>query len=79
MLAHELHADARGPAGLARGIDRIVSDAPPDAVVRLRVRGRIPPHARPLFAAARLRSRAPATMNLDVVFPDEPRGAKATA
>ena len=77
MIVRELNPAIHGPADLAREIDGMVADSPPNAVLRLRVRGYVPEEARPLLAAARLRARSPDTMNLDVVYPDEGRRTRA--
>ena len=42
----------------------------PEGVVRLRVKGGVPPGWRRFLSAPNLRRLAPATMNLEAVFPD---------
>jgi len=44
----------------------LLSEAPPDAVLTIRVEGTMTQHAARILSAANLRSLAPATMNVDV-------------
>jgi DNA repair protein SbcD/Mre11 len=76
MLVRELHP--RGIAGtgwsspeLGAQLAATLADAPPDAVLRIRIHGEVPPEARTSLAAAHLRSLTPTHMNLEVVLVDE--------
>jgi exonuclease SbcD len=69
MLVHEMMGD--DPIAVERGIRRIVEASPRDAVLRIRVRGRVGERARAVLAAANLRALAPPTMNLDAVLVDD--------
>lgn len=73
MIVTDVSGDGLGAQALARAIEAAVARAPADAVLRIRVHGRVGGDARPVLAAARLRAVAPPTMNLDVVLMDEPR------
>ena len=68
MLVHEIRAD---PDGIESSIRRIIGEAPPDAVLRIRVRGRVGPRAREILAAPNLRAMALPTMNIDAVLVDD--------
>jgi DNA repair exonuclease SbcCD nuclease subunit len=67
--------DAEGVSGEAMGrrVDAALAQAPPGAVLRVRVRGHAGPGARSVLSAPSLRSMTPPDMNVDVVFADEPR------
>lgn len=73
MLVREI--DAREDAIEAR-LRRIIEEAPSDAVLRLRVRGRVGPRAMQVLAAANLRAMALPTMNIDAVLVDDPRWSR---
>jgi DNA repair exonuclease SbcCD nuclease subunit len=73
MKVRELDATPLTPAALERRVRAVVSGVPADAVLRIRVRGRLGAGARRVLGAARLRELAPSTMNLDVVLVDEPK------
>ncbi len=74
MVVTDVSGGTLGAPALARAIEAAVTQAPADAVLRIRIHGRVG-GCRPLrvLAAARLRAIAPPTMNLDVVLVDEPR------
>lgn len=76
MLMRELHpAGIPGTRWSSHELDTqltaALADAPPDAVLRIRIHGEVPPEARPSLSAARLRSLTPPQMNLEVVLVDE--------
>jgi DNA repair exonuclease SbcCD nuclease subunit len=73
MVVTRVSAHGVGPAELRARVREAVDRAPPDAVLRLLVQGKIPDPARTELAAPTLRALAPATMNVDVVLADEPR------
>jgi DNA repair protein SbcD/Mre11 len=72
MAVVELEADGASGSVLARRLDAALGEAPPEAVLQVRVRGRLGQEARRVFAAARLRSVAPGDMNVEVVLADGP-------
>ena len=76
MIERDLCADDLAPEGLERLVRVAVQSAPADAVLRLRLRGRIRESARSVLAARRLRALAPLEMNLEVVLADGPRGGR---
>jgi exonuclease SbcD len=49
----------------------ILREAPEDAVLRIRVHGRVPPEARNDVAPGRLRSLSPTEMNLEVILTED--------
>ncbi len=71
MLVEEVRVDDGRAPSLGEKIERVVRAAPADAVLRVRVRGRIPVGDRPALGASRLRAITPATMNLEVVLVDD--------
>jgi exonuclease SbcD len=73
MLVHEIAANADG---IESRIRRLIDEAPSDAVLRIRVRGRGGPRAGEILAAPRLRAMALPTMNIDAVFVDDPRWSR---
>jgi exonuclease SbcD len=76
MLVHEIEA---GADGIEARIRRIINDAPSDAIVRLRVRGRVGPKAMQVLAAGNLRAMALPTMNIDAVLVDDGWRRRPTA
>lgn len=74
MLRSELDADVLSEAALERAIGEIVSRAPADAVLSIRVAGSLSDAHYRLISAARWRAIAPPTMNLDLVPDDIARG-----
>jgi exonuclease SbcD len=68
MLVHEIGTNHDG---LEARIRWIIDEAPSDAVIRLRVRGRVGPRVREIVSAARLRAMALPTMNIDAVLVDD--------
>ncbi|HSW31804.1 MAG TPA: metallophosphoesterase [Longimicrobiales bacterium] len=73
MAVVEVDGEAASPSALAGRLEAALREAPPDAVLRLRVRGCVGDGARGVLAAGRLRSMAPPDLNVDVVLADEPR------
>jgi predicted phosphodiesterase len=76
MLVRELHPTGIAGTGwssheLDAQLAAALADAPPDAILQIRIHGEVPPEARPSLSAARLRSLTPTHMNLEVVLVDE--------
>lgn len=70
------------PAGLSAGdlagaVRALIEGAPSDAVLSIRLTSALTDSQWPAVAAARLRELAPATMNVEVSIPREPRTALA--
>lgn len=76
MVVAEVEAEGAGAPALARRVEGAMEEAPPGAVLRLRVNGRVGEEARAVLAASRLRSVAPPDLNVEVVFADEPRAGR---
>lgn len=66
MLVRDLHAGGLDPTALESAVRALVTAAPEDAVLRIRVFGRVAGSARRVLAASHLRSVAPATMNVEI-------------
>ncbi len=79
MALEDVDAEGLSAAGLARRVAAALERAPADAVLRLRVHGRVRGDAWEVLSAARLRSLALPTMNVDVLFVDEPRRVRRAA
>jgi DNA repair exonuclease SbcCD nuclease subunit len=65
--------DSWDPANLELQLSSTISAAPTDAVLRIRVGGRVPSAARRQVQASTLRSLCPQEMNLTVILEDEGR------
>lgn len=85
MLRSELDAESLSDSAFDRAIGDLVASAPPDAVLTIRVTGALSESQYRLLSAARWRTLAPSTMNLELV-PAEmvrsrnvPRGALAAS
>ena len=69
---------ARWTAGeLGAQLSRTITGVPRDAVLRIRIHGRLPPDVRPLLSAGKLRDLAPPEMNLEVILAED-QGARRT-
>lgn len=79
MAVTDIGAEGASGAALAGLVAASLERAPADSVLRLRVHGRVRGEAREALSAARLRSLAPPTMNVDVLFVDEPRRVRRAA
>ena len=79
MVLTEVRAEGVSLASLAHRVDAALAAAPPGAVLRLRVHGRVGEAARGVLAAARLRSLAPPDMNVEVFLADERRARRRTS
>jgi DNA repair exonuclease SbcCD nuclease subunit len=66
MLVRELVLDGLGVAAVEARLRRLISEAPADAVVRIRTRGTAAPGAGRVLSAAHLRRLAPAGMNVEL-------------
>ena len=66
MERHELDANRLDAARLETSVMEIVSNAPPDAVISVRVSGDPTDAHWRVISSAYLRSRVPSTMNLDI-------------
>jgi exonuclease SbcD len=73
MLVHEMRGE--DPIAVEQEVRRVLKAAPSDAVLRIRVRGRVEERVRAVLTAASLRALAPVTMNVDAVLVDERRRA----
>ncbi len=71
MVSFELEADSLHENDLRRLLGRRFSALDADSVVRIQVRGRLPPEASWVLSAPQLRLLAPATMNVTVSYPRE--------
>jgi hypothetical protein len=84
MLVRDLHLES-GPAAawrrqeLEAQLTASVQDAPSDAVLRVRVHGRVPPAARRAVSAPWLREITPPEMNLEVLLAEERANRRRTA
>ncbi len=68
---HDMTATNGKDGGLESEICRVIGQAPVDAVLRLRIHGRLNDLQRTAVTAANLREMAPATMNVEAVLVDE--------
>lgn len=66
LVRYALHLDACDDSELEARLRALVTDAPADAVLTIRVDGTMTQHAARLLSAANLRSLAPATMNVEL-------------
>jgi DNA repair exonuclease SbcCD nuclease subunit len=73
MLTLELHADGADRRQLRTLLVEAIGEVPEDAVVRLRIHGRLATEARAVLGAASLRSVAPTTMNVEAELVEEGR------
>lgn len=76
MLVRDLHPEAAPGLywlrdDLEAQLTAALADVPRDAVLRVRVHGRIPPDVRTVVAASRLRCLAPPEMNLQVLLVED--------
>jgi exonuclease SbcD len=71
MIVEELDTEGASLDDLEKMMRRALRQGPEDAVVQLRIRGRVLPDARPALSAPRVRSLASAAMNVEVVIVDE--------
>jgi DNA repair exonuclease SbcCD nuclease subunit len=67
MIRTELAAERMSELALARAVEALVANAPPDAVLSIRVPGSLTEAQWQTLSPARLRALAPETMNLEVV------------
>lgn len=73
MVISTVDATGLGAAALGERVRAAIAAAPRDAVLRLRIQGRVEPPARPALHAAELRATAPLEMNVELVLVDERR------
>jgi len=73
LVRRELHLDAVESTALESTIRALIGDSPVDAVLTIRVVGKLRDDARHVLAAANLRRLAPATMNIQLKLEDEDR------
>jgi len=76
MLVRDLHPEAAPGMywlrdDLQAQLTATLADVPRDAVLRVRVHGRVPPHVRTVVAASRLRRLAPPEMNLQLLLTED--------
>ncbi|MHC5038194.1 MAG: metallophosphoesterase family protein [Planctomycetota bacterium] len=72
MVDEILQAEGLSPEAMRSKLRGFFSRTDPDAVVRLRVRGRVPPETLPVLRAESLRALAPPTLNVELSFPRRP-------
>jgi len=75
MVLADVRGDGPDPSALDRQIRLALARAPADAVLRLRIHGRLSRGSRALLATHRLRALAPPEMNVEAWLVDEPRRA----
>jgi DNA repair exonuclease SbcCD nuclease subunit len=63
---------AWSPEELVAQLSEALSAVPSDAVLQLRVHGRVPPTVSPHLSAARLREKCPDEMNVQLILPGHP-------
>ena len=73
MCRADIHPRGIDPGALARHVRRVAAAFPSDAVLRLRVHGRLRKDAMTVLSAAGMRALVPPTMNVDVQLVDAPR------
>jgi DNA repair protein SbcD/Mre11 len=73
MVVAEVRADGLSATALRTRLAAAIAAATPDAVLRLRILGRVAEDARAVLAAPALRALAPPEMNVETVPVDEPR------
>lgn len=66
MLAHDITVSGLNAIALDDAVRAIVSSAPHDAVLRIRIRGDVAPEHLRVLRAAHVRSFTPVTMNLEI-------------
>jgi DNA repair exonuclease SbcCD nuclease subunit len=71
LVRHEIHLDAVRDSTVEAAIRNLIAASPADAVLTIRVVGRLGEDARRTLAAANLRRLAPATMNIELKLEDE--------
>jgi len=71
LVRREIHLDAVPDTALETKICAVVADCPADAVLTIRVVGKLGDAARRVLSAANLRRLAPATMNIELKLEDE--------
>jgi exonuclease SbcD len=69
MLVRELHVGSDAPS-LDTAIRNAISSAPDDAILQLRIHGRLSDQDQAVLRAANLRAITPATMNVECRTPD---------
>jgi exonuclease SbcD len=68
MVFADVDGEGASEAALTRRVTAALTQAPADAVLRIRVHGRVPDGGRGVLSAASLRAQAPPGMNVDVLF-----------
>ncbi len=66
LVRREVQLDAVEDAALESTIRALIGDSPPDAVLTIRVAGKLGDNARRVLSAANLRRLAPTTMNIEL-------------
>ena len=70
MIQLNLHPRDMDAAMLRSYLKGTIGELPQDAIVKLKIHGRISQEATAVLRAAYLRSLAPPTMNIDAAFQD---------
>jgi hypothetical protein len=78
MICTELAAGSMSEPALAGAVEALVAQAPPDAVLSIRVAGSLTAAQWRALSPSRLRALAPETMNLEVVPTAVARGPRST-
>ena len=73
LVRREIHLDAVEDAAVDATIRGLIAESPGDAVLTIRVVGKVDDVARRVLSAANLRRLAPATMNIELKLEDEDR------
>ena len=68
MIQLNLHPGDMNAAVLRSWLENTIGELPQDAIVKLKIRGRISQAAMTVLRAASLRALAPQTMNIDTAF-----------
>jgi DNA repair exonuclease SbcCD nuclease subunit len=73
LVRREIHLDAVQDTALEPTIRALIADVPADAVLTIRVVGKLGDGSRRVLSAANLRRLAPATMNVELELEDDDR------
>ena len=71
LVRREVHLDAVEDTALESAIRALIGDSPADAVLTIRVAGKLGDEARRVLSATNLRRLAPPTMNIELKLEDE--------
>jgi DNA repair protein SbcD/Mre11 len=74
LVRREMYLDGVQDAAVEAMVRGLIAESPPDAVLTIRVIGRVGDAARRVISAANLRHLAPVTMNIELKLEDEDGG-----